>query len=206
MAPLRVLLFASSVRPHRMNDRVLKLVEKRLKLKGYSVRLIDPKELQLPILDKSISEYTDEAAVPDALKQFNEQVKNADMLFFTTCEYNRCVPPALSNMLSYLPHKTMAYKTAGLIAYTTGLDGGQLAASQLRLCLTELGCLLAPHSAILYNVGDRVSADGEPIGSELDCEAVVEEIDLIIEQVEYLSNAIRSIASQSPPPKVHTYV
>lgn len=40
MAPLKALLFASSVRPHRMNDRVVQLIKKCLLRKGYSVDLI----------------------------------------------------------------------------------------------------------------------------------------------------------------------
>lgn len=93
-----------------------------------------------------------------------------------------------------------------ILTLLSGPDGGQLAAAQLRLCLSELGCLLAPHPMILYNVGDRVSELGEPMGSKMGREAILEEIDLIAEQVEYLSNAIRSVSSQVPIPKVHPYV
>ncbi|VDP68471.1 unnamed protein product [Echinostoma caproni] len=203
----KVVVFAASVRPNRMNARVIRLVQKRLQVQGYATELVaDPRELQLPILDKAISEYADAGAIPAPLKQINQQVQMADLLLFTTCEYNRCIPPGLSNLLDYLPHKTMAYKPAGVIAYTTGPDGGQIAASQLRLCLTELGCLVAPHSMLLYNVGDRVSEQGDPLGSAADRKAMFEELDLIIEQVVYLSNAIKIAVAQTPPPKVHPYV
>ncbi|KAF5400667.1 hypothetical protein PHET_05717 [Paragonimus heterotremus] len=120
----RTLLFASSVRPGRMNDRVLKLAERRLELKGHSVTIVG--------------------------------------------------------------------------------SGGQLSAAQLRLMLSDLGCLVVPHHVVISNVDQNLSADGKPIG----CKTIPDEVDLMIDQVEYIGNAIKCIRSSTcaEPPKVHSYL
>ncbi|KAA3671774.1 uncharacterized protein DEA37_0011101 [Paragonimus westermani] len=200
----RTLLFASSVRPGRMNDRVLKLAERRLELKGHSVTVVDPLHWTLPLIVNPWHFYANPAEqAPKQLKDLFELVSSADRLIFTTAEYNRSIPPALSNLIDHLPHSAYAFKPTGIIAYSVG-SGGQLSAAQLRLMLSDLGCLVVPHHVVISNVDRTISADGEPSGRK----TIIGEVDLMIDQVEYIGNAIKCnrTSTCAEPPKVHSYL
>ncbi|KAF5396814.1 hypothetical protein PHET_10248 [Paragonimus heterotremus] len=88
--------------------------------------------------------------------------------------------------------------------FNVGSGGGQLSPAQLRLMLSDLGCLVVPHHVVISNVDQKLSADGEPIG----CKTIPDEVDLMIDQVEYIGNAIKCIRSSTgaEPPKVHSYL
>ncbi|CAL8099564.1 unnamed protein product [Calicophoron daubneyi] len=202
---MKAVLFASSVRPGRMNDRVLKFASERLTESGNAVRIVDPKDIDLPILRTALQFYANDSDVPEKLAELNSIIKEADILIFTTSEYNRCIPPALSNMLDHLPHSTFAFKPAGIVAYTTGLDGGQQAAGQLRQMLSELGCLVVPHSLVLYQVNERLSVNGGLNGSSKAREALTSEMDLVIEQTVFVANRMHDHKPDYVLPKVHPY-
>ncbi|KAF5398135.1 NADPH-dependent FMN reductase [Paragonimus heterotremus] len=205
MVPERTLLFASSVRPGRMNDRVLKLAKERLGLKGHTVTIVDPLHVDLPLITNPWHFYANpKEEAPEELKKLFELVNSADRFVFTTAEYNRSIPPALSNLIDYLPHSAFAYKPAGIIAYSGGSAGGQSSPAQLRLMLSDLGCLVAPHHVVINNVGQTISPEGEPYNHV----TVIDEVDLMIDQVEYLGNAIMFGRSSfgTVPPKVHNYL
>ncbi|CAH8516862.1 unnamed protein product [Dicrocoelium dendriticum] len=200
------LLFASSVRNERNNDRVLELVKWRLLRRGHDVRIVDPKELGFPLLGSSWSNYTNPwLEAPEELIDLVQLVTSAERFIFTACEYNRCISPALSNILNYLPTSAVAYKTAGIISYSIGPVGGQMTASQLRLVLLSLGFLVVPHSMVLYSVEGRISQDGQPIGSHEQSIALVKEIDMLLGQVEYVSSAMHEYGANhsSYLPHVH---
>ncbi|KAF7246082.1 hypothetical protein EG68_10205, partial [Paragonimus skrjabini miyazakii] len=162
-----------------------------------------PLHWKLPLLVNPWHFYANPVEqAPKQLKDLFELVNSADRLIFTTAEYNRSIPPALSNLIDHLPHSAYAYKPTGIIAYSGG--GGQLSPAQLRLMLSDLGCLVVPHHVVISNVDQKLSADGEPIG----CKTIPDEVDLMIDQVEYIGNAIKcSHASAcTGPPKVHSYL
>ncbi|GAA57801.1 hypothetical protein CLF_113214, partial [Clonorchis sinensis] len=111
----------------------------------------------------------------------------------------------LSNLLDHLTHSALAYKPAGILAYTPGPVGGQNCALNLRLCLTELGCLVVPHSMILCQADLRVSPKSKPLGSAEQQAELVEEMDLVIQQVEYLDQLKRAQPGLVCP-KLHPYL
>ncbi|TGZ76001.1 hypothetical protein CRM22_000063 [Opisthorchis felineus] len=206
MRPGTTALFAASVRPERLNDRILHLVQERLKSRNHVVKVVDPLNIHLPLLQIPWGFYSDpENQAPKELADLVHLVSQADRIIVTTCEYNSAIPPALSNLIDHLPHSALAYKPAGIIAYTTGPVGGQNCASSLRLCLTELGCLVVPHSMILYQADLRVSPEGKTLGSVEQQAELVEEMDLVIQQVEYLDQ-LKRMQPGLICPKLHPYL
>ena len=45
---------------------------------------------------------------------------SGDAFLFVTGEYNRCVPPALANIIDHFGPNVFTAKAAGIIAYTLG--------------------------------------------------------------------------------------
>lgn len=59
---------------------------------------------------------------------------------------------------------------------------------------------------VLYLVNERVDEKGTPSGSASEIEATLTELDLVIDQVEYLSVAMERICVDREAPKIHPYV
>ncbi|KAF8561429.1 hypothetical protein P879_10990 [Paragonimus westermani] len=70
--------------------------------------------------------------------------------------------------------------------------------------LSDLGCLVVPHHVVINNVDRTISVDGEPSG----CKTILGEVDLLIDQVDYIGNAIKCsrTSTGAEPPKVHSYL
>ncbi|CAL8099561.1 unnamed protein product [Calicophoron daubneyi] len=202
---MKAVLFASSIRPGRLNDRVLKLVSGRLEALGHSVQIVDPKERQLPMLQTPLHFYGDPTKVPKELVELNSLVKDADILVFTTCEYNRSVPPALSNLLDHLPPTTFGYKPAAIISYSPGSSAGIMASNNLVGLLGELGCLMTPHKVNIGLLTEKVSESGEPMGPQKARDALTAEIDLVIQQAAYIAQRMLDHSPSESQPKIHPY-
>ena len=82
--------------------------------------------------------------VPPKLNHLMDLVYRADGFIFVTTEYNRAIPPALTNLLSHIPpmaydKKTWALKAGLICSYSIGNLGGIVAAEQMRGMVAELG-------------------------------------------------------------------
>jgi NAD(P)H-dependent FMN reductase len=102
---------------------------------GFSVTLIDLKELKLPLLQEPnhprLRQYTQQAT-----KDWSETVAGMDAFVFVTPEYNHGSPPALVNALDYL-FVEWHYKAAGFVSYG-GISGGIRSVQMIKPILTAL--------------------------------------------------------------------
>ena len=101
----------------------------------FTVRLVDLKEINLPLLDEpnhpSLQKYQ-----YDHTKAWSAIVREADAYVFVTPEYNFGPPPALINALDYV-YLEWNYKAAGFVSYG-GLSGGTRSVQMTKLLLTTL--------------------------------------------------------------------
>ena len=101
----------------------------------FSVRLVDLKAIDLPILDEpshpSLQKYQ-----YDHTKAWSEIVREADAYVFVTPEYNFGAPPALINALDYV-YREWNYKAAGFVSYG-GLSGGTRSVQMTKQLVTTL--------------------------------------------------------------------
>ena len=111
------------------------------------VSLIDPKELNLPLLEKPAFCYA-KSQMPDVLAQVQETLEQADAYVMVTPEYNHAPSPALLNLLNHFGSSVFSYKPSAIVSYSAGQWGGTRAAIALRPILSELGCL--PVSAMIH--------------------------------------------------------
>jgi len=203
--PLKVVVILGTVRPHRLGDRVGKCVSEALKQRGHQVTLFDPLEKKLPLLEMPLHHYPDPSKAPQVLRDMDAAVRAADAFVVITAEYNRCIPPALSNILDHLSPKSYAYRPGAIVSYSPGPGAGIMASSQLRMLLGELGMLTLPMIMSLGMVDKKIDENGKAV----DASATAGE-GLLLDQLELVGGAMKqqlsSIGGLDKAPKSQPYL
>jgi NAD(P)H-dependent FMN reductase len=134
---LSVAVLLGSVRRDRMGIRAARAVVSELGRRGHDVHLVDPLELQLPLLDRMYKEYPAGEA-PETLERLATVYRSVDGFLVVSGEYNHGIPPALKNLLDHFLEEYF-WRPSGIVCYSAGGFGGVRAAMQLRMTLAELG-------------------------------------------------------------------
>jgi NAD(P)H-dependent FMN reductase len=92
-----IAVLLGSMRSDRMGPRAAKLVTRELERRGHVVHLVDPLELQLPVLDRMYNEHPAGEA-PDHLESLAALYRSVDGFLVVSGEYNHGIPPALKNL------------------------------------------------------------------------------------------------------------
>ena len=166
-----VAVFLGSVRAERMGDRVAKWVKAQLEARGHEAVLVDPEELQLPLIDKMWKELkgsTDPqyAGLREKLRPLAELYHRVDGFAIVSAEYNHSVPPALANLIDYFLEEYF-YRPSAIICYSSTPFGGVRAAMQLRALLPEVGMPCIPSLQPIPSVGTALSAEGVALTADL---------------------------------------
>ena len=167
--PLKTLLVLGSVREGRMGDRVGKWMQSELKEAGHEVILIDPLEADLPLLKQPIhfiEKYDGPEMVPEKLTALKAKIESADCFIFVTSEYNRTLPPALTNFMDHFPPSLFYHRPSAIVSYSIGSQGGIAANMALRGFLCEFGCAPIPLNLAVSDVSSRVSEKGDVADDE----------------------------------------
>ncbi|XP_065064022.1 uncharacterized protein LOC135690400 [Rhopilema esculentum] len=148
---LKILGFIGSTREGRMADRVTTLVKKfySQQKEGHSLEVLDPKDLNLPVLKQALHFYRDPNQAPKILRDVNKKIEEADAYLLITSEYNHGVPPALSNTMNHFPPTSYYFKPSAVIGYTMGTTGGVFGIAALQTFLIELGCPPVSHTVAI---------------------------------------------------------
>jgi NAD(P)H-dependent FMN reductase len=157
--PLLTPVILGSVRANRMGLRVARYVIRRLGERGHEAPLVDPLELQLPLLDRMYKEYP-RGNAPPALEHLADLYRRADAFVIVSGEYNHGMPPALKNTLDYFLEEYF-WRPSAIVCYSAGRYGGLRAAMQLRMTLSELGMPSIPSLLPFPSVGDALDPDGQ---------------------------------------------
>jgi NAD(P)H-dependent FMN reductase len=97
---LTIPILLGSVRQDRLALRVGRFIQRALQARGHHAELVDPMELQLPLLDRMYKEHPPGAA-PEKLERLATLYRGADGFMIVSGEYNNGIPPALKNLLDY---------------------------------------------------------------------------------------------------------
>ena len=153
-----IAVLLGSVRRDRMGDRAAQLVSRELERRGHDVHLVDPLELQLPLLDRMYKEHpTGEA--PEPLERLAALYRGVDGFLVISAEYNHGIPPALKNLLDHFLEEYF-WRPSGIVCYSAGSFGGVRAAMQLRITLAELGMPSIPSVLPIPRIAESISHDG----------------------------------------------
>ena len=153
-----IAIILGSVRRDRMGDRAAQLVIRELRDRGHDVHLVDPLELQLPLLDRMYKEHPAGEA-PEKLEQLAELYRSVDGFLVVSAEYNHGIPPAMKNLLDHFLEEYF-WRPSGIVCYSAGGFGGVRAAMQLRMTLAELGMPSVPSILPIPRISESIEEDG----------------------------------------------
>jgi NAD(P)H-dependent FMN reductase len=162
---LKLAVLLGSVRRDRMGIRAARFVLRVLEERGHDATLIDPMELQLPLLDRMYKEHP-KGEAPEHLEKLATLYRAADGFVIVSGEYNNGIPPALKNLLDYFLEEYF-WRPSGIVCYSQGAFGGVRAAMQLRMTLAELGMSSVPSLMPIPAIAHAVSEDGIPADARL---------------------------------------
>jgi len=183
---LKAIVFLGSVRDGRQCARVAKFVTNKLTEAKYDVEVWDPEKLGLPLLKQPLQFYPDPSQAPQQLRDLNEKIKAADVYIVLTAEYNRQMPPALTNLLDHFPPVSYAFKTSAIVCYSMGA-GGLTAAAQARTLLVEFGAPPIPYILHIPTVQNALDESGNVVNEYLHKQAAK-----TVKQLDWFANAIRN--------------
>lgn len=166
MTQLSIAVLLGSVRRDRVGSRAATLVVRELSKRGHKVHLVDPMELQLPLLDRMYKEYP-KGKAPGPLERLAEIYRNADGFLVVSGEYNHGIPPALKNLLDHFLEEYF-WRPSGIVCYSVGGFGGVRAAMQLRMTLAELGMSSVPSLLPISRIDQAIDEDGVPKDAAID--------------------------------------
>lgn len=157
----KIAVIAGSVRSERHGIKVARWVVSKLEKKGHRVSLVDPLELDLPLLDKM---YKEMESPPEKLQKLHKIIKEADGYVPITPEYNHSISSALKNTLDYFLEEYF-FKPSAIISYSMGPFGGVVAGNHLRQILAEMGASAIPSQLPISKVHEVFDADGKLLDS-----------------------------------------
>lgn len=84
--------------------------------------ILDPLEMDFPVLKQPLHFYGPNETPPDWLVQRNALIESAHGYVVVSGEYNRCIPPALTNMMNHFPPKSFRCKPCSIVCYSMGME------------------------------------------------------------------------------------
>lgn len=157
---LKTVILFGSVRQERRGIGAARFVEAQLQARGHDTDLIDPMQLDLPLLDRMYKEYAAGEA-PEVLERLAELYRVADGFIVVSAEYNHGIPSALKNLLDHFLEEYF-FRPSGIVSYSAGSFGGVRAAMQLRMTLAEIGMPSISSVFAIPKVQNAFEADGTP--------------------------------------------
>lgn len=157
----KILVFAGSIRPGALSERLATVAAARLKAKGAEVTHISLKDYPMPFVGTGV-------AVPEEAKALRALCDSHHGLFIVTPEYNSSFPPLLKNALDWSslapagPAATgLASKVVAVSGTSPGMYGALRALIQLRAVLElGFGATLVPQMAAVGMADKVIGEDG----------------------------------------------
>lgn len=191
---LRLPIIYGSVRDGRVGIRVAQYLVSALGERGFDPVLVDPAELDIPMLEKRFREY-DEGSAPPDLKKLAQLFEQADALLIVSAEYNHLPPPALINLLNYY-RAEFSWRPAGIATYSGGAMAGVRAGSHLRDMLSELSLVSIPMALAYPSIQDKFDENGTRAEGADGPDKV---LDTFAEQLRWYAEALKAKREQGVP-------
>jgi NAD(P)H-dependent FMN reductase len=176
---LNIAIILGSVRQDRNGVKVSHWITKKIVERGHHIMLVDPMQLDLPILDRMYKEMKE----PESkYKKLHDVIDSADGYLPITPEYNHTVSGVMKNTLDYCLEEYF-FKPSAIVSYSVGPFGGINAAQHLRQILAELGSPSIPSSLQISKVNEAFGEDGKLLVQEYDkrVERFLDEFDWYLE-------------------------
>ncbi|UIJ72786.1 NADPH-dependent FMN reductase [Aurantimonas sp. HBX-1] len=182
---LLVPVILGSVRSERQGIKAAHFIIAKLRERGHEPVLVDPMELDLPLLDKMYKEYPRSEA-PEKLERLADLYRRADGFMIVSAEYNQSMPAALKNTLDYFLEEYF-YRPSSIVCYSAGRFGGVRAAIALRPVLAEMGMSSLPSVLAIPSIGKSLQEDGTSNEPWIDKSAVK-----FLDEFEWYATALKA--------------
>ncbi len=158
-----------------------------------AVEKLMPREVEFVVADiKDLPMYSEDydEDFPQAAKEFKALVQSADALIIVTPEYNRSVPPMLSNAIAWSTRPYPENAWDGKVVATMGATGGPIstyaAQAHLKQILAHNHAIALPVNLYVGHFGDKMS--GGEVTDKPTIEHLQKAIDRLIEVATKLKN------------------
>jgi NAD(P)H-dependent FMN reductase len=189
---LTVPVLLGSVRRDRQGIKAARLAIAALEARGHEPVLVDPLEVQLPLLDRMYKEHP-KGEAPEALERLAALYRRADGFVIVSAEYNNGIPPALKNLLDHFLEEYF-WRPSAILCYSAGQFGGVRAAMQLRMVLSELGMPSIPSLFPVPRIGRALDDEGH-----LAEDWMKKALDKFLNEFEWYAQAMRHQRNQGTP-------
>jgi chromate reductase len=156
---MNVLVISGSSRRGSLNTRLAHLVAELCP--ADSARVVSDL-FRLPFFDADL----EAAGTPAAVGELRAAVEAADLVVFSTPEYNGTIPGVLANALDWLsrPHgqSVLRSKTVLVLSASPSPGGATSAAAHLRHVLTRIGADVVDAGLSVAAAHRRLAADPDP--------------------------------------------
>jgi chromate reductase, NAD(P)H dehydrogenase (quinone) len=142
---VKILAFAGSTRADSFNKKLVREAADLAQKMGAQVTLIDLKDFPMPLFDQD--EETKQG-MPEHAKRLRMHMKQADVIFISSPEYNASVPAVLKNAIDWASRSEQGGSAKGdvfkdkqfvLMSASPGKGGGKRAMAHLRTILEDIG-------------------------------------------------------------------
>lgn len=158
----RILVLYGSYRSDRAGIRLANYIVQGLKDRGNDARLLDAREIGLPMLDRMYKEYAPGEA-PQAMEALAEQIRSADAFVFVAGEYNWGVQPGLKNLTDHFLEEWF-WRPAAVASYSAGRLSGVRANLAWHGTLSEMGMVVIPGTVAVGPIVKTLDENGAPVG------------------------------------------
>jgi len=179
-----------SLRSDRNGEKVGKWIRKKIESRGHKIFLIDPMELDLPILDRM---YKEMDSPEEKFRKLREMIVSSDGYVPITPEYNHTTSAALKNTLDYCLEEYF-FKPSAIVSYSVGPFGGINAAQHLRQIFAELGAPSIPSSLQISKVHEAFDNDGNLLAPEYE-----KRLDRFLDEFEWYLDAFKNQRLKGTP-------
>jgi NAD(P)H-dependent FMN reductase len=205
--PLRILVFAASLRAESLNARLAELAAKTIEANGASVDRASMADFDAPSFDGDAEAAT---GLPTGAQCFRERLEGADGFVIASPEYNASVPGVIKNAIDWVSRarpQPFNEKHGLLLSASPSMVGGNRGLWALRVPLEHLGARVYPDMFSLaqaHNAFDDAGslADAQLAGRLVD--TVAKFIDLVEASTHYpcVKRAWVEFLGEQPDPVV----
>ena len=142
--PIRLLLFAASMRAESLNARLVRLVAAAVEAGGGTVDLASMREFDAPSYDGDLE---DAEGMPAGAAAFRERLEAADAFIICSPEYNGSMPGVLKNAIDWVSRarpQPFNERHGLLLSASPSMVGGNRGLWALRVPLEHLGARIYP--------------------------------------------------------------
>lgn len=158
--PLRVIVFAASLRKDSLNAKLIALVEQIVAKKGAEVVHGSMRDFDCPSYDGDAEEAS---GLPAGAQKLHDTLRDCDAFIIASPEYNASMPGILKNVIDWTSRfrpQPFNGKQGFLMSASPSMAGGNRGLWSLRIPLEHLGARIYPDMFSLAQAHEAFMDDG----------------------------------------------